>query len=116
MAAQLSTAAELASSKYELGTAFVDCFEVTERTMNSITIRGGGAPQDPNGRAWDAILISSAKIDSEAGVAVLRFRVALFNSAKRVTDGRMPAPFFLNWFHTLYTRSLVDCGARNVVC
>jgi hypothetical protein len=69
----LWTTSELTKSNYDLGTQYAGIFEVVARTSNSIAINGGGPALDyrTGGRKWDALLITSARVNEHAGYAEL---------------------------------------------
>ncbi|KAL7619471.1 hypothetical protein AAE478_010010 [Parahypoxylon ruwenzoriense] len=112
---QLFSKQQLASSKYELGARLSDHFEVIERTGNSIVMRSGGSPLEPGPRDMDGLLVVSAKVDKEAGTVDVALKSAFFNSAAPVTDGKKPAPFFVELIHRYYSRAMVDSGARSLM-
>ncbi|KAK8008382.1 hypothetical protein PG991_010933 [Apiospora marii] len=102
---------EIAGCTFELGTEFIDQFEVVERSRHAITVREGGSPRDLGPREVDGLITTTAKIDREAGEVELTLSTRFFKGGEKVTDGSMPVPYLVERLHYIYARALVQSGS-----
>lgn len=102
---------EIAESTFEIGTEFIDQFQVVEWSKNEITMREGGSPRDTTPREVDGLITTTARIDREAGELELTLSTRFFKGRENVTDGSMPVPYLIERLHYLYARALVQSGS-----
>ncbi|KAJ1323313.1 hypothetical protein MN608_11462 [Microdochium nivale] len=103
---------EIRESTFDVGTEFIDQFEVVERTPTSVIVREGGSPRQSAPRELDGLITTSARIDHEAGEVELTLSTTLFNGRERILDGSMPVPYLIELLHYLYARALVQSGSQ----
>ncbi|KAH8668401.1 hypothetical protein BX600DRAFT_256092 [Xylariales sp. PMI_506] len=109
---QLFTREELARSRYELGTQFVDHFEVVSRTRDEVVVRAGDSPRQKADRDLDGLLALRARIDREAGEVELSFATVFFKGKEK--DASPPVPPPVEYLHQLYARALLLNGAQGL--
>ncbi|KAK8000553.1 hypothetical protein PG990_013153 [Apiospora arundinis] len=102
---------EIAGCTFELGTEFIDQFEVVERSKNEVTMREGGSPRDPAPREVDGLITTTARVDRDAGEVELTLSTRFFKGRDNVTDGSLPVPYLIERLHYLYARALVQSGS-----
>ncbi|KAK7984393.1 hypothetical protein PG989_011795 [Apiospora arundinis] len=102
---------EIAGCTFELGTEFIDQFEVVERSKNEVTMREGGSPRDPAPREVDGLITTTARVDRDAGEVELTLSTRFFKGRENITDGAMPVPYLIERLHYLYARALVQSGS-----
>lgn len=105
----------IAENGFEIGSEFIDQFEVVERTSNKITVREGGSPRDPSPRVMDGLITTTARVDHATEEVELSLSTRLFRGQENVTDGSMPVPYFIEVIHWLYARALVVCGSQALI-
>ncbi|KXJ85423.1 hypothetical protein Micbo1qcDRAFT_141570 [Microdochium bolleyi] len=103
---------EIRGSTFEVGTEFIDQFEVVERTPTSVVVREGGSPRQLTPREVDGLITTSVRIDREAGEVELALSTILFKGRERVLDGSMPVPYPIELLHYMYARALVQSGSQ----
>ncbi|KAL6820136.1 hypothetical protein J3E69DRAFT_51730 [Trichoderma sp. SZMC 28015] len=110
---QLWTRDQLAASKYEVGTAVTDHFEVVDHTPNEIIVRAGGTPREQGGRPADGLFAIGAVVDHDAQVARLTLKSCLFSSHQKIEGDKGPMPAPVELLHQWYSRiMLVSAASR----
>ncbi|KAK8131970.1 hypothetical protein PG999_000143 [Apiospora kogelbergensis] len=90
---------EIAESTFEIGTEFIDQFQVVEWSKNEITMREGVRHATRRRGKWTA------------GELELTLSTRFFKGRENVTDGSMPVPYLIERLHYLYARALVQSGS-----
>ncbi|RDW94178.1 uncharacterized protein DSM5745_01500 [Aspergillus mulundensis] len=111
--ASLWTHTELLASAYQPGTDIAGHFEVVERSVDSILIRGGDEISNRGLRPLDGLIELSASVDHQRDVVEFGCKTVFFQGLGETRKLPMPEPVI--WLHELYARALLASGVRNVL-
>lgn len=110
----LWTPSSLASSTYPLGTLITDHFEVVSKTPESIIVRCGDTPRNPEVRASDGLFEISAVVKPDEGVAEFGLKSCFYQGLGKAGDTEGPMPAHVAWLHRQYSKLLLETALYKV--